>query len=57
MGEATAEGVVGQEAVDGLVALLDLEAIEQDIFRGVSTRSRWQRASSISAASKARLPT
>jgi acyl-CoA thioesterase-2 len=37
------EGAVGQEAVDGLVALLDLERIEQDIFRGTSTRSRWQR--------------
>jgi acyl-CoA thioesterase-2 len=38
-----AEGLVGQEAVDGLVRLLDLEQIEQDIFRGSSTRSRWQR--------------
>jgi acyl-CoA thioesterase-2 len=37
------EGVSGQDAVDGLVALLDLEEIERDIFRGVSTRSRWQR--------------
>jgi acyl-CoA thioesterase II len=37
------EGATGQAAVDGLVALLDLEQIERDIFRGVSTRSRWQR--------------
>jgi len=36
-------GATGQDAVDGLVALLDLERIEQDIFRGSSTRSRWQR--------------
>lgn len=40
---ATEEGVSGQAAVDGLVRLLDLEQIERDIFRGVSTRSRWQR--------------
>jgi acyl-CoA thioesterase-2 len=38
-----ADGPTGQEAVDGLVRLLDLEPIERDIFRGVSTRSRWQR--------------
>jgi acyl-CoA thioesterase-2 len=37
------EGATGQEAVDGLVSLLDLEQIEQDIFRGMSTKSRWQR--------------
>jgi acyl-CoA thioesterase-2 len=37
------DGAVGQEAVDGLVRLLDLERIEEDIFRGVSTKSRWQR--------------
>jgi acyl-CoA thioesterase-2 len=46
MGDAVAvddENLVGQEAVDGLVRLLDLERIEQDIFRGASTRSRWQR--------------
>jgi acyl-CoA thioesterase-2 len=42
MGE-TDEGLTGQDAVDGLVALLDLEDIERDVFRGVSTRSRWQR--------------
>jgi acyl-CoA thioesterase-2 len=36
-------GLTGQEAVDGLVQLLDLEPIEQDIFRGISTRTRWQR--------------
>src|SRR3954469_10017731 len=39
----TDEGRSGQDAVDGLVALLDLEEVERDIFRGVSTRSRWQR--------------
>src|SRR3954447_1415233 len=42
MGEPD-DGLTGQPAVDGLVALLDLEEIERDIFRGVSTRSRWQR--------------
>jgi len=36
-------GETGQEAVDGLVALLDLEQIERDIYRGSSPRSRWQR--------------
>ena len=36
-------GLTGQAAVDGLVRLLDLEPIEQDIFRGVSIRTRWQR--------------
>ncbi|MEO6884822.1 MAG: acyl-CoA thioesterase II [Jatrophihabitantaceae bacterium] len=35
---------VGQVAVDGLVHLLDLEQIEENIFRGVSSRTRWQRA-------------
>ena len=39
----TEEGLTGQDAVDGLVALLDLEEIDRDIFRGVSTRSRWVR--------------
>ena len=43
MGEDATETLIGQEAVDGLVALLDLEHIERDIFRGTSTRSRWQR--------------
>lgn len=45
MGEARAETdpPVGQDAVDGLIALLDLERIEQDVFRGVSPKSRWQR--------------
>ena len=33
----------GQEAVDGLVRLLDLEQIEEDIFRGESGSTRWQR--------------
>jgi Acyl-CoA thioesterase len=36
-------GDTGQDAVDGLVALLDLEQIERDIYRGSSPRSRWQR--------------
>jgi acyl-CoA thioesterase-2 len=35
---------VGQVAVDGLVRLLDLERIEENIFRGDSSRTRWQRA-------------
>lgn len=39
----TLDGATGQQAVDGLVQLLDLEQIEQDIFRGTSTRTRWQR--------------
>jgi acyl-CoA thioesterase-2 len=43
MGEVTDEGLTGQEAVDGLVELLDLEEIDRDIYRGVSTRSRWMR--------------
>jgi acyl-CoA thioesterase-2 len=38
-----AEQLVGQDAVDGLIRLLDLERIEHDIFRGVSPTSRWQR--------------
>ena len=33
----------GQEVVDGLVRLLDLEKIEEDIYRGVSPKSTWQR--------------
>ena len=33
----------GQEAVDGLVHLLDLELIERDIFRGLSPQVDWQR--------------
>jgi acyl-CoA thioesterase-2 len=37
------DGATGQDAVDGLVTLLDLEEIDRDIYRGVSTRSRWQR--------------
>jgi acyl-CoA thioesterase-2 len=36
-------GQTGQEAVDGLIRLLDLERIEEDIFRGISPKSRWQR--------------
>jgi acyl-CoA thioesterase-2 len=37
------DGDLGQSVVDGLVRLLDLEKIEEDIFRGVSPKSRWQR--------------
>jgi acyl-CoA thioesterase-2 len=37
------EGDLGQAVVDGLVRLLDLEKIEEDIFRGVSPKARWQR--------------
>ena len=33
----------GQVVVDGLVRLLDLEKIEEDMFRGVSPKARWQR--------------
>jgi acyl-CoA thioesterase-2 len=33
----------GQAAVDGLVALLDFEQIEEDIYRGVRAKSKWQR--------------
>ncbi|MDT4976098.1 MAG: acyl-CoA thioesterase [Pseudonocardiales bacterium] len=36
-------GELGQVVVDGLVRLLDLEKIEEDIFRGVSPKARWQR--------------
>lgn len=35
--------IAGQDAVDGLVRLLDLEKIEENIFRGQSSRTRWQR--------------
>jgi acyl-CoA thioesterase II len=34
---------LGQVMVDGLVRLLDLEKIEENIFRGVSPKARWQR--------------
>ena len=40
---AASAALEGQEAVDGLVRLLDLEQIEEDIFRGVSPKSRLQR--------------
>ena len=33
----------GQAVVDGLVRLLDLEPIEENIFRGVSPKADWQR--------------
>lgn len=36
-------GEPGQVVVDDLVRLLDLEKIEEDMFRGVSPKSRWQR--------------
>ena len=36
-------GELGQVVLDGLVRLLDLEKIEDDIFRGVSPKARWQR--------------
>jgi acyl-CoA thioesterase II len=35
---------LGQVHVSGLVRVLDLEQIEENIFRGVSSRTRWQRA-------------
>ena len=34
---------LGQVVVDGLVRLLDLEQIEENIYRGVSPKARWQR--------------
>jgi acyl-CoA thioesterase-2 len=37
------DGIAGQAAVDALVALMDLERVEYDIFRGQSIRTRWQR--------------
>ncbi len=43
MGDPAPEQRSGQGAVDGLVALLDLERIEEDIFRGTSPKARWQR--------------
>jgi acyl-CoA thioesterase-2 len=36
-------GTSGQHAVDDLIRLLDLERIDEDIFRGVSPREHWQR--------------
>ena len=41
--QRTEEGATGQEAVDGLVRLLDLEEIDRDIFRGNTMKSRWMR--------------
>jgi len=35
--------LTGQQAVDGLVRLLDLEQIEEDIYRGTSPKSQLQR--------------
>jgi len=43
MAERALPGATGQPAVDGLVALLDLEEIERDIFRGSSPADHWQR--------------
>jgi acyl-CoA thioesterase-2 len=40
---ATTDQHLGQVVVDGLVRLLDLENIEEDIYRGVSPKARWQR--------------
>jgi acyl-CoA thioesterase II len=40
---AAHDGDLGQVVVDGLVRLLDLEKIEENIFRGVSPKARWQR--------------
>jgi acyl-CoA thioesterase II len=42
-GGAVGDGDLGQVVVDGLVRLLDLEKIEEDIFRGVSPKAKWQR--------------
>ncbi len=39
----TSEPASGQEAVDGLVRVLDLEQIEQDTYRGLTPQSRRQR--------------
>jgi acyl-CoA thioesterase-2 len=41
--EAAEAGEVGQQGVDSLVRLLDLEAVEVDIFRGVSPQVSQQR--------------
>jgi acyl-CoA thioesterase-2 len=41
--EVSSQASAGQRAVDGLVRLLDLERIEENIFRGTSPKSRWQR--------------
>jgi acyl-CoA thioesterase-2 len=39
----TTDDHLGQVVVDGLVRLLDLEKIEEDIYRGVSPKAKWQR--------------
>lgn len=39
----TREPLEAQDALDGLVQLLDLELIERDIYRASSPRARWQR--------------
>jgi acyl-CoA thioesterase-2 len=41
---ATPADAVPEVPVDRLVELLDLERIEENIFRGESSRTRWQRA-------------
>jgi acyl-CoA thioesterase-2 len=33
----------GQAVLDGLVRLLDLEKVEENIYRGISPKARWQR--------------
>jgi acyl-CoA thioesterase-2 len=38
-----AAGSAEQAAVDGLVQILDLERIEENIYRGLSPQARWQR--------------
>jgi acyl-CoA thioesterase-2 len=43
MADTETVGLTGQPAVDGLVALLDLERIEEDIFRGLSPQENYQR--------------
>jgi acyl-CoA thioesterase-2 len=40
---STTDQHLGQVVVDGLVRLLDLEKIEEDIYRGVSPKAKWQR--------------
>ena len=42
-GHCARDSDLGQVVVDGLVRLLDLEKIEEDIFRGGSPKARWQR--------------
>jgi len=41
--EVSVDAQSGQQTVDGLVRVLDLERIEENIFRGVSPKAEWQR--------------